>query len=47
MPLTEQENPVETTEWEGGDVSYIHTSSEGEWIEVKDPELVIDLRDAV
>lgn len=50
MALTEprqEEHSLEMTEWEGGDVSYIHTSAEGEWIEVKDSKLLIDLDEAI
>lgn len=47
MPLTKQKNPVEMTEWEDGDVRYIHTSDEGQWIGVEDENLVIDLEEAI
>lgn len=45
MPLTEQENEVETTEWGEGSVSFIHTQEKGEWIEVSDPDSFVDLEE--
>jgi len=37
---------VELTEWEDGEVSIIHTSLEGQWIRVEDPDLLIDPEDS-
>lgn len=38
---------VELTAWEDGDVSYIHTSIEGEWIRVSDPSILVDTEDNI
>lgn len=44
--LVPEPERVQKTEWEGGDVSFIHTSMEGQWIRVEDQDLFIDPEDA-
>lgn len=42
VELVPEPQRVELTEWEEGDVSIIHTSIEGQWIRVENPDFLID-----